>query len=141
MASPYAGRQILIKVDTNGVGGTGANWVTIGAQRGGGLRRGHESADATSKSSSGWTEMVVTRKNWGVSCDGVLDPADTAIDFLETAFENMTKVYVQMDRSAISATSKEGKSIISDFSEEASEGDVYAFTCEFQGDGALSDTP
>lgn len=137
----YAGRQILIKVDTNGVGGAGANWVTVGQQRGGGLARGSETADATHKDDAGYPSAVITRTPWSISCDGALNPSDTAWTYLLTNWKAKTKVWVQVDESAISGEKVEGQAIITDFSKEFPEGDLASYSLEFQGDGELANSP
>lgn len=138
----HAGRLVLIKIDLNGVGGAGANWVTVGQQRGGGTKKGSETADSTHKGDDGWPSAVITRTPWSISCDGALDPLDSALAYLETSWAAKTKVYAQIDKSALSGgTKKEGRAIITDFSDEYPEGDVVTFTLELQGDGALSTSP
>ena len=137
----WAGRQVKLKVDLNGVGGGGANWVSIGQQRGGSLGRTTETADATHKDDNGWPAHVITRTPWTMSCDGALNPVDSAWGFLIAAWAAKTKVYVQMDASAIGGEKKEGIAIITDISSDFPESDVVSFTAEFQGSGPLVSSP
>lgn len=137
----YAGRQVLIKVDTSGVGGSGATWATIGQQRGGGLTRGSETADATHKDDQGYPSAVITRTPWSISCDGALNPADSAWSYLRTNWKNKAKVWIQVDESAIGGEKVEGTCIITDLSKEFPEGDLVSYSMEFQGDGALANSP
>lgn len=133
----YAGRQVLIKIDTGDVGGASATWVTIGQQRGGGFSRTSETADATHKGDSGWPDAVVTRTPWSVSCDGALNPADTAWAYLLTKWAAKAKLWVQVNANAISGEYKEGQALITDLSYEFPESDVVTFSLELMGSSSL----
>jgi len=133
----YAGRQVLIKIDTGDVGGAAATWVTIGQQRGGGFSRTSETADATHKGDSGWPDAVVTRTPWSVSCDGALNPADTAWAYLLTKWAAKAKLWVQVNANAISGEYKEGQALITDLSYEFPESDVVTFSLELMGSSSL----
>lgn len=138
----YAGRLVLIKVDTSQVGGGSAVWVTIGQQRGGSFGRSMETADATHKDDAGWASAVITRRAWSISADGALDPANPGwVEILEM-FDANTVTWIQVDASAIaSGEKKEGTAIITDLSYEFPESDLVSFTIELQGDGALVTSP
>ena len=133
----YAGRQVLVKVDTNETGGATATWQTIGQQRGGGFGRTSETADATHKDDNGWPDAVVTRTPWSVSVDGALNPADTAWTLLLTNWEAKIKTWVQVNAFPISGEYKEGEVLITDLSYEFPESDVVTFTCELMGSSPL----
>lgn len=135
------GRSVLIKIDTNGVGGAGANWVTIGQQRGGSMSRSSETVDATTKGDSGWPTKVITRTPWSVSCDGALDPTDAAWVYLLGRWEAKAKPFVQVDASAIGGPKKEGRSVINTLDHDFPEPDLVTFTAELEGDGALTTSP
>jgi predicted secreted protein len=137
----YAGRLVLVKLDTNNVGGSGASWTTIGNQRGGSMKRGAETADSTHKSDAGWPSAVITRTPWSVSCDGALDAADTALAQLKTAWAAKTKQWVQIDYTSVGGIKEEGQAIITDFSLDFPEGDLCSYTLELQGDGPLAASP
>lgn len=134
----YAGRDVTIKVDTADAGGAGATWVSIGQQRGGSFSRSTDTADATYKTSGAYTDAVGTRISWTVSCDGVLNPADTAWAYLLTKWAAVGKVWVQVNCLEISGEYKEGQAIITDLSYEFPDNDVVSFTIELQGCGALT---
>jgi predicted secreted protein len=139
---PEAGRIVLIKIDIDGVGGSSANWTTVAQQRGGGLGRNSEMADATHKDDSGWSSAINTRKGWSVSADGALDATDSAYQYLLAQWEAQTRVYVQVDESSLSSgVNREGQAWIADLSEDFPEGDVVSYTLELQGDAALSASP
>lgn len=137
----FAGRKVKIKVDLNGIGGAGANWATVGQQRGGSFGQTTETADATHKDDDGWPQDVITRTPWTVSCDGALNPLDSAWGFLNAAWGSKTKVYVQVDASLIGGEKKEGQAVITNISREFPEGDAYTYTLEFKGQGPLVNSP
>ena len=137
----YAGRVVLVKIDTNAVGGTGANWQSLGNQRGGSLSRSSDVVDATSKGDSGWPTAVVTRTPWSVSVDGAKDPNDSAWAHLLARWEAKTFVWVQVDESAVGGTKKEGKVLITSLESEFPEPDLVTFSVELQGNGALATSP
>ena len=137
----FAGRQVKIKIDTNGVGGSGASWVALGQQRGGGFGRTTETADATHKDDNGWPAAVITRTPWSISCDGAVNPADSAWTYLKTQWGNKNKVWVQVDASPIGGEKVEGQCIITDLSQEFPESDVVTFNAEFEGASALVNSP
>jgi len=138
------GRDVLIYIDTDdaAAGATGT-WVALGQQRGGGLGRAIDTADGTYKETGsqpnvGWARAIATRKNWSVSCDGALNPADSAWQHLLTRWNNMQDIHVQIDASGITSGEKvDGKAWITDLSYEFPENDVVTFTAELQGDGQL----
>lgn len=137
----YAGRQVLVKIDTSlsgvGQGGASATWTTIGQQRGGSFTRSSETADATHKDDTGWPDAVVTRTPWSVSVDGALNPADTAWSTLLTRWAAKGKVWVQVNANAISGEYVEGQALITDLSYEFPESDVVTFSLELQGASSL----
>ncbi len=136
MAGPYKGKDVFIYIDLNGAGGAGASWSKIGKQRTGGYNRGTTFADAGHKDDNQWETALPVKKNWVVSVDGLLDTADAAYALLESSQEGDTAVYVKIDRSSISGTSKEGKAWVSGLNEEFNDGETVKFTCELKGDGA-----
>lgn len=133
----YAGRQVVVKIDTVEGGGAGATWVTIGQQRGGGFSRTSETADGTHKDDNGWPDAIVTRTPWSVSCDGALNPADAAWALLLTTWEAKTKAWIQVNAFDIAGEYVEGECIITDLSYEFPESDVVTFTCELMGASSL----
>lgn len=137
----YPGRQVLIKIDTNGVGGAGASWVTIGQQRDGALERSSETADATHKGDDGYPAAVITSIPWSVSCEGALPPGDSALTYLVTQWAAKAKVWIQVDESAISGEEKEGQAIITAFRKQYPIKDLISYSLDLQGDGELVTSP
>ena len=138
---PSPGRKVKIKVDLNSVGGAGANWVTIGQQRGGGLSRTSETADATHKDDDGYPRAVITRTPWSISVDGCLNPADPAWAFIHQKWKEKAQPFFQVDRSEIGGSKEEGQCTITDLSEDFPESDLVTFTAELQGEGPLNPSP
>ncbi len=137
----YAGRQVKVRIDTNGVGGAGANWIHIAQQRGGSFSRTSDTADATHKDDNGWPSAVITRTPWSVSCDGAMNPADSVWSYLKTQWAAKNKVWVQVDASAIGGEKVEGQCIVTDLSYEFPESDLVTFTGEFEGSSPLVNSP
>lgn len=136
------GRKVKFAIDTDGTGGSGATWVVVGMQRGGGSSRTSETADATNKDNEPWSETIITRIGWGASFDGVLDDADTALVYLRTQWKAGNPIYVQIQKDQLTGgQNEEGSAVITDLSEEYPDSDVVTYTCELQGTGALSDSP
>jgi len=134
------GKDVKVKIDLNGVGGAGANWSTIGQQRGGSDTIGNDTVDGTTKDSAGWVESVIVHKNWSVSIDGALDPADAGLSYLRTQLKAGAKVYVQIDATVAGGIKEEGRSI-GNMTRDHPEGDLVSFSAEFTGDGALTTSP
>lgn len=141
MAAENNGKDVLIRIDLLGVGGTGASWTTITQQRKGGLDRGSKATDSTHKGSNGWEKSFITGTNWGIKCGGLLDPSDPALVFLEAKWAARQKIYVQRDASAIGGTKKEGKSVINSYSESFDVDNLVEFELDLKGDDALTTSP
>jgi hypothetical protein len=138
---PYVGRQVLVRVDLNNVGGTGADWQAVGLQRGGGLGKTSDKVDATSKQDSGWPTAIVTRTPWSVSVDGALDPQDPVWDYMNDVWKKKISMWIQIDRSAIGGKREEGQVLIDDISEDFPEPELVTYTLECSGNGALITSP
>lgn len=136
-----AGRSVLIKVDTAGVGGGGATWFSIGQQRGGSLKRSSDTVDGTNKSDNGWPNSVVTRTPWSVSVDGALDPSDATWTYILGRWEAKVKVWIQIDASAISGLKKEGQCVITNLQADFPEKDLVSYTIDLEGASALVTSP
>lgn len=136
--SLYEGRKVLIKLDLNGVGGSGANWATIGQQRDGGLDMDTETVDGTTKTDEGWANDVIVGASWSISCDGVLDPADSAWTQLYNSWEDLEKVWIQRDASQVGGIKKEGEAVITKLSEKFGNKELVSFSAEFKGQGKMA---
>lgn len=141
------GRAVFIKVDTAGVGGGSATWVTVGQTTGDSFTRGTDTADTTHKGSGGFAQSLPTRNNWSVSCEGKLDPNGAGWVHLLSQWKQQataaapTKTWVQINRSAIGGLNEEGQAWITALNEDFPEADVVTFTAEFQGTSSLANSP
>lgn len=136
----YAGRRVLIRIDINEVGGSGANWTTIGQQRDGSLEMATETVDGRTKADSGWPNDVITGVNWSVSCDGALDPSDPAWTHLYMRWNTMAKVWIQIDQSQVGGTRREGQAVVK-LSQKFANSDLVSFSADFTGQGQLALSP
>jgi len=141
MSDIKLGRKVYIKLDLNGVGGAGANWVTIGQRTGGGLDRGTKSIDGQTQADDGWPSDEITGGDWSVTCEGALLPSDSAYMNLENAHTNGTKIWVQIDKSQISGTKKEGKAILEKMSEKYPVEGKVEYTLDIKGQSKLVTSP
>jgi TP901-1 family phage major tail protein len=137
----HKGRDLFVQVDLNDDGGAGADWVTIGQQRGGGIEGGTTTADGTHKDSGGWESGVATRNNWTMPVDGALNPLDAAYTFIRDKWKTAALVWVRFNDVAISGDMQYGQAWITSFSRAAPNDDVATFTIEFKGDGPLLPLP
>lgn len=135
------GRLVLVKVDTNNVGGAGANWVTIAQQREGTLGQTTESIDASHKDDNGYASFVQGARGWSISAGGLLDAADSTLAFLQARWETTGKAYFQIDSTGIGGSKREGRGLITDYSQEFAFGDAVKYTLEVTGDGQLTASP
>lgn len=135
MATIRLGKDVLIKIDSNGVGGAGASWVSIPQQTNAKLNIEADKFDASVKNNLGWTNEIMTTRACKLSCEGFADPAETIYGTLWTAQLNGTKVFVKVDRSAISGTSYEWEAYVQ-LSEDYQLKEGVKFSVEFGCQGA-----
>jgi hypothetical protein len=135
MATIYLGKNVLIKIDSNSVGGAGASWTAIEQQTNAKLSIESDKFDASVKNNLGWSNDVITTRAAKLSCDGFTDPAQAIYTILWNAQLNGTKVWVKVDRSAMAGTSYEWQSYVS-LSEDYQLKEAVKFTCEFGLQGA-----
>lgn len=135
MATIKLGKDVLIKIDVNGVGGAGASWTSIPQQTNGKLSIESDKFDASVKNNLGWTNEVMTTRAAKVSCEGFTDPAESVYGILWNAQLNGTKVYVKVDRATIGGTSYEWNAYVS-LSEDYQLKEAVKFTVEFGLQGA-----
>lgn len=132
------GRQALIKIDTNDVGGSGASWSTIGQQISLKMDFEQKTAAGETKADSGADVPVVTGGKWSGSFDGKFDPADSTMVLLKTACSVSPPklVWLQIDESSIGGTKMEGQSTVK-MSLNYEQGDLVTYSITFEGKGYL----
>ena len=143
----YLGRPVRIKVDTAGVGGSGATWVSIGQESGSSLERSTDTVDASHKDSGGWAKALPVRGSWSVSADIVLAPTDSAWTYILTLWNQQhtasipSAIWVQIDESPIGGIKREGTAWITSITQDHPEADKVTAKVDFQGNGTLSPSP
>src|SRR3972149_1599927 len=115
------GRGVIIRLDANNVGGSGANWAAIGQQSEGSLEKGLETDEGRTKSDAGWPNDLITGHTWNVPCEGKLDPSSAPWIQLNSAQDSELKQWIQVDKSAIGGLKREGQVIVSKISEKYSD--------------------
>ena len=135
------GRGVLIKLDTNNVGGGGATWVTIGQQAEGSLERSTETADGRTKGDNGWSNDLIVGQSWSVPCEGKLDYSSSQWTQLINAWNSGAKQWIQIDASAVSGLKKEGQVVVVKLSEKYSDKDAVSYSAEFTGQGQMVTSP
>jgi len=134
MATIRLGKDVLIKIDLNGVGGAGANWAAIAQQTDGKLDVKTDKIDTTVKGDNGWTKELPVAQGWTITCEGKADPADSTYAMLWAAQIAGTKVYWRLCRGDIAGTSYEGTAYVS-FGESYPLKDAVGFSLELSCQG------
>jgi len=112
----------------------------LAGQRGATLNRDMDTIDVTAKDSAdNWRENEASFKNWSIDADGLIVETDTAYLALETAFDDGTKVTVEVSTPAGHKYS--GSALITSFPIDAPYDDAATYSLSLLGDGALTKTP
>jgi hypothetical protein len=135
------GRGVIIKLDANNVGGAGASWVTIGQQAEGSLEKSVETAEGRTKQDAGWPNDLIIGHAWSVPCEGKLDPSSAQWIQLNAAQDAEVKQWIQIDKSAVGGTKREGQVIVSKITEKYSDKDAVTFSVDFTGQGQMVTSP
>lgn len=114
-------------------------WTKIAGQRGATLNRSAETMESTSKDSTGWKEFEQSFKEWSIEAEGLLVDGDAGYLELEEAFNNGTKLKVElkMDTAGDKWT---GSVIVTDLPVEMPYDDLVSYSVTLQGSGALTKT-
>ena len=111
--------------------------TVLGAQKNCTLSLEADTIDVSNKNSFGWADFISGTKNWSVSCDGQFTVEDTAQATLMDAFVAGTLVDIEM-KNADSSIYYKGQAAIASIELEAAYDDVFAYSVEFTGKGALT---
>lgn len=112
--------------------------VVLGGQKNCSLSMEADTIDVSNKNDFGWSSFIAGAKSWTVSCDGQFITSDAGQTALMEAFLNSTEVEIEM-RNEDSTIYYGGTAVITSLELEASYDDVFAYTVEFNGKGALTD--
>lgn len=140
MSDQFAGRNILIKVDLDNVGGLAANWQDLPAQMDGDLDRKSKQVSTNNKQDDGWDSSLATGRGWTVSCSGAIDPKDPVWRALILDWRNSRKRWIKIDRTIIGGESEEGQANV-EIKEGMGNEDLLKFDCTFTGNGKLVRSP
>lgn len=128
--SKYTGYDAVVYVSISGV------YTKVAAQRNATLTRSMEAVDATDKDGSYWAESLAGIKSWELSCDGLVDLADSGYAYLESNFNSRTAVTIRLVTP--SGATYTGSAFITELSNEAPHDDAFSYSASFQGTGALT---
>lgn len=125
------GLSWVFKTDT-----TGGTPAQVGGQQGGSLQIGAREIDVSSKDNANWDKIIVGRRNWTLSGDGVVLETDTAWTNLESSALAGTLVDVSVTTPGSNTYS--GTGIVTQFDTNAPHDDAYTYSVTIRGNGTLS---
>ena len=126
-AKQIQGLNIMVYLGTTALGGQKNCTLSMEA----------DTIDVSNKNDFGWSSFIAGAKSWTVSCDGQFLTNDEGQAALIEAFRNSSEVEIEM-RDADSTIYYGGTAVITSLELEASYDDVFAYSVEFQGKGALN---
>lgn len=109
----------------------------IGGQKNCTLSMEADTIDVSNKNDFGWSSFIAGAKSWTVSCDGQFMTEDEGQTALMDAFLASTEVAIEMKNSD-NTVYYGGNAVITSLELEAAFDDVFAYSVEFQGKGALT---
>ena len=127
MAQQIQGLNILVHVGEQ----------VLGAQKNCTLSLEADSIDVSNKNSFGWSDFIPGTKNWSISCDGQFITDDQGQKALMDAYIASTFVDIEMKNEGETIYYK-GKAMITSLELDAPYDDVFAYSVEFTGKGALA---
>lgn len=128
MAQQIQGLNILVYVGATALGGQKNCTLSMEA----------DTIDISNKNDFGWSSFLAGARSWTVTCDGQFLTDDTGQAALMEAFIGSEEVEIEMKNSDGSIYYG-GTAIISSLELEAAYDDVFAYSVEFNGKGALTD--
>lgn len=120
------GFNIMVYVGSNAIGG----------QKNCTLSLESDTIDVSNKNSNGWSDFIPGAKSWTISCDGQFLTDDAGQEALMAAFLGNGEVSVEMKGSGVTYS---GTAVVASLELEASYDDVFAYSVELQGKGALTE--
>lgn len=128
MAQQIQGLNILVYVGATALGGQKNCTLSMEA----------DTIDISNKNDFGWSSFLAGARSWTVTCDGQFLTDDAGQGALMEAFIGSEEVEIEMKNSDGSIYYG-GTAIISSLELEAAYDDVFAYSVEFNGKGALTD--
>lgn len=129
MAQQIQGLNILVYLGETALGGQKNCTLSMEA----------DTIDVSNKNDFGWSSFIAGAKSWTVSCDGQFLTDDAGQTALMEAFLGSEEVQIEMKK-ADDSIYYSGKAVITSLELEAAYDDVFSYSVEFQGKGALTDT-
>jgi predicted secreted protein len=97
--------------------------------------------DATSRSSSGWSEFIMGSRSFTLDFEGLVDYSDDInVEWLETAIENKTKFLVKFTTNLAGDLVYNGYVYISSMTIDSPMEDVVTYSGTLQGTEIFADT-
>ena len=139
-ATQLQGLNIMVYVDGTALGGQKNCTLSMEA----------DTIDVSNKNDFGWSSFIAGAKSWTVSCDGqflveekkgtgdeTVIEQESSQSALMNAFLGNKVVEVEM-KNADGSIAYEGQAVITSLELEAAFDDVFAYSVELQGKGALT---
>jgi len=125
----FNGTDILVYVDDVAVAHATSHTLNINA----------EMIDATTKSSSGWKDVLPGLRDWSVDGEGfVAFDATEGVEESITDLTNRTQVTLKFSTEVTGDSRWTGSAYVSSISINAPLEDVVSYSLSFTGDGALT---
>lgn len=128
MANQIQGLNILVYVGN----------TVLGGQKNCTLSMEADTIDVSNKNDFGWSSFIAGARSWTISCDGQFLTDDAGQSALMEAFIGSEEVEIEM-KNADGSIYYGGTAVITSLELEAAYDDVFAYSVEFNGKGALTD--
>lgn len=112
--------------------------TVLGGQKNCTLSMEADTIDVSNKNDFGWASFIAGAKSWNITCDGQFLTDDAGQDALMAAFIASDEVTIEM-KNADESIYYSGQAVITSLELEAAFDDVFAYSVEFTGKGALAD--
>ena len=112
--------------------------TVLGGQKNCTLSMEADTIDVSNKNDFGWASFIAGARSWTISCDGQFLTDDAGQGALMEAFIGSEEVEIEMKNSDGSIYYG-GTAVITSLELEAAYDDVFAYSVEFNGKGALTD--
>lgn len=135
VSSACVGKDFLLKINTNTA--ASPTWTIVGGQRSADLGRSADSIDVSHKTSGGWKSSKAGLRGWSIDLDALVLLSDTALPYLEKAFQDGAEINVQLLYP--DGTVQTGWGSLTDFSLATPHDGEASITGTIEGNGALTD--
>jgi len=129
-AGKFNGTSLLVYVDDVAIGHATSHTVNVNA----------EMIDVTTKSSSGWKDVLPGLRDWSIDCDGFV--AYDATEGISEAFADLTgrtQVTLKFSTEVTGDARWTGDAYVSSIQQTAAVEDAVTYSISFAGDGSLTE--